>query len=400
MAWKECSRVDQRVLLVSEFLKGEEQMAELCRAFGVSRKTAYKWVARYKDEGPAGLVDRSRAPLTHATRVAPVVLEALLEARRAHPRWGSRKVLAWLARKQPTLPLPAASTVSVIFAKYGLVRSKTARRRTPPYTDPFADADVPNRIWCADYKGHFRTRDGRRCYPLTVTDACSRMLLRCTALRSTRTRWAMPVFESVFREFGLPEKIRTDNGTPFASRGAGGLSQLSIWWTKLGIRHERIQPGHPEQNGRHERMHRTLKQETTRPPAPSPARSRRNSMASDANTTPSDLMKHSATRRPLRSTHLGFGFDATVFDGDASSFGGTAVGGKVDLGVPERADIKASRGLLSRVIGFVCGKGASASSTPSATISLGEDFGLYVGGTFSKTHIEGYNFRSRSFVSY
>jgi putative transposase len=250
MAWKECSRVDQRVLLVSEFMKGEQQMAELCRSFGVSRKTAYKWVARYRANGPAGLADRSRAPLTHATRVAPVVLEALLEARRTHPHWGARKVLAWLARKQPTLALPVASTVSVIFAKYGLVRSKTARRRTPPYTDPFADADVPNRLWCADYKGEFRTRDGRRCYPLTITDACSRMLLRCTALRSTKTRWAMPVFESVFREFGLPEKIRTDNGTPFASRGAGGLSQLSIWWTKLGIRHERIQPGHPEQNGR------------------------------------------------------------------------------------------------------------------------------------------------------
>ena len=250
MAWKECSRVDQRVLLVSEFMKGEQQMAELCRSFGVSRKTAYKWVARYKADGPAGLADRSRAPLTHATRVAPVILEALLEARRTHPHWGARKVLAWLARKQPTLTLPVASTVSAIFAKYGLVRSKTARRRTPPYTDPFADADVPNRLWCADYKGDFRTRDGRRCYPLTITDACSRMLLRCTALRSTKTRWAMPVFESVFREFGMPEKIRTDNGTPFASRGAGGLSQLSIWWTKLGIRHERIQPGHPEQNGR------------------------------------------------------------------------------------------------------------------------------------------------------
>lgn len=269
MAWKECSRVDQRVLLVGEFMKGEQQMAELCRNFGVSRKTAYKWVARYKADGPAGLVDRSRAPLTHATRVAPVVLEALLEARRAHPHWGARKVLAWLSRKQPKLSLPVASTVSALYAKYGLVRSKTARRRTPPYTDPFADADVPNRLWCADYKGDFRTKDGRRCYPLTVTDACSRMLLRCTALRSTKTRWAMPVFESVFREFGLPEKIRTDNGTPFASRGAGGLSQLSIWWTKLGIRHERIQPGHPEQNGRHERMHRTLKQETTQPPAPS-----------------------------------------------------------------------------------------------------------------------------------
>lgn len=269
MAWKECSRVDQRVLLVSEFLKGEQAMAELCRSFGVSRKTAYKWVGRYQEEGPKGLVDRSRAPLTHSTRVPEAVLQALLEARGAHPHWGARKVLAWLSRKQPGLALPVASTVSAIFARYGLVRRKTGRRTTPPYTDPFADADVPNRVWCADFKGDFRLGNGKRCYPLTITDACSRMLLRCSGLCSTRARGVQPVFEAAFREYGLPEKLRTDNGTPFASRGAGGLSRLSIWWTKLGIRHERIQPGHPEQNGRHERMHRTLKQETTRPAAAS-----------------------------------------------------------------------------------------------------------------------------------
>lgn len=269
MAWKECSRVDQRVQLVSEYLKGEQAMAELCRMFGVSRKTAYKWVARYQEEGPKGLTDRSRAPLTHSTRVAPDVLEALLDARHAHPHWGARKVLAWLSRKTPEVTLPVASTVSAIFAKYGLARKRTARRKTPPYTEPFVDADVPNRIWCADYKGDFRLGDGSRCYPLTITDACSRMLLRCAALQSTNTRRARPVFENVFREFGMPEKMRTDNGTPFASAGAGGLSRLSVWWTKLGIRHERIQPGHPEQNGRHERMHRTLKQETTHPAAAS-----------------------------------------------------------------------------------------------------------------------------------
>lgn len=156
-----------------------------------------------------------------------------------------------------------------MFARYGLLRARHARRRTPPYTDPFGDADAANRIWCADFKGDFKTGDHKRCYPLTVTDAFSRMLLRCTALKSTKTVRVQPVFESVFREFGLPERIRTDNGTPFASRGAGGLSRLSIWWLKLGIRHERIEPGHPEQNGRHERMHRTLKQETLRPPASS-----------------------------------------------------------------------------------------------------------------------------------
>lgn len=267
MAWKERSRMDKRLVLVGEYLKGEKPMTELCLEYGVSRKTGYKWVGRYNEGGPSALEDRSRAPLSHPSRVDPIVLEALVQARRAHPHWGARKILAWLSGKQPEFDLPVASTVSDVFARYGLSRSRQARRRTPPYTDPFGDADAANRIWCADFKGDFKTGDHKRCYPLTVTDAFSRMLLRCKALRSTKTVRAQPVFESVFREFGLPERIRTDNGTPFASRGAGGLSRLSIWWVKLGIHHERIQPGHPEQNGRHERMHRTLKQETLRPPA-------------------------------------------------------------------------------------------------------------------------------------
>ena len=269
MAWKERSRMDNRMLLIGEYLKGETPMTQLCREFGISRKTAYKWVGRYSADGPAALGDRSRAPHSHPSRVEPAVVEALVQARRAHAHWGARKILAWLARKEPELTLPVASTVSEVFAKYGLSRARHARRRTPPYTDPFGEADTANRIWCADFKGDFKTGDHRRCHPLTVTDAFSRMLLRCTALKSTKTIRVQPIFESVFREFGLPERIRTDNGTPFASRGAGGLSRLSIWWLKLGIRHERIEPGHPEQNGRHERMHRTLKQETLRPPASS-----------------------------------------------------------------------------------------------------------------------------------
>lgn len=267
MGWKERSRVDERVLLVGEYLKGGEPMSTLARQFGVSRKTAYKWVARYRDQGPAGLVDRSRAPLLHPRRVDPAAVEAVLVARRSHPHWGPRKILVWLAGKHPQLALPVASTVSALFATYGLSRARQARRRTPPYTDPFAEADEANRLWCTDFKGDFRTGDGRRCYPLTLTDAFSRVLLRCAALRSTKTVGVRPVFEAAFREFGLPDRMRTDNGTPFASRGAGGLSRLSVWWVKLGIHHERIEPGHPEQNGRHERMHRTLKQETAAPPA-------------------------------------------------------------------------------------------------------------------------------------
>jgi transposase InsO family protein len=267
MVWKERSRVDERMLLIGEYLKGEREMSELCREFGISRKTAYKWLTRYREEGPAGLADRSRAPLSHPTRLGGAIVEAVLEARREHPHWGARKILAWLRRKQPLLERPAASTVSALFAKYGLVRRRQARRLTPPYTDSLGDAEAPNELWCADFKGDFKTGDGRRCYPLTLTDACTRMLLGCTALPSTKVVGVRPIFEHAFRELGLPEGIRTDNGTPFASRGAGGLSALSIWWLKLGIRHERIQPGHPEQNGRHERMHRTLKQETLRPPA-------------------------------------------------------------------------------------------------------------------------------------
>ncbi len=259
--------MDERMVLISEYLKGDRSMAEICREFGVSRKTAYKWVGRYNADGPGGLADRSRAPLTHPGRVEPVVIEALLQARRSHRHWGPRKVLAWLAKRQPQLVLPAPSTVSDIYKKYGLSRARQARRKTPPYTEPFANTVEPNQVWCADFKGKFNTGDGKRCYPLTVTDAYSRMLLQCTALHSARTRWVKPVFEAVFREFGLPARIRTDNGTPFASPAAGGLSKLSIWWVKLGIRHERIEPGHPEQNGRHERMHRTLKEETLRPPA-------------------------------------------------------------------------------------------------------------------------------------
>jgi len=267
MAWMERSRMDERVQLVAEYLKGERTMTSLCQDFGVSRKTAYKWLARYAEGGPAGLHDRSRAARNHPNRLDETVVETLLLARRAHPYWGPRKILAWLARQEPELALPVASTVSALYAKYGLSLARQARRRTPPYTDPFADACAPNRVWCADFKGDFPTGDGRRCYPLTLTDAFSRALLRCTALRSTKTVGVWPVFEAAFRELGLPDAIRTDNGTPFASRGAGGLSKLSVWWMKLGIRHERIEPGHPEQNGRHERMHRTLKQETLRPVA-------------------------------------------------------------------------------------------------------------------------------------
>lgn len=259
--------MDERMLLVSEYLRGEKTMASICEAYGVSRKTGYKWVQRYGQYGPEGLTDQSRAPQRHPNRLDAAIVEQLIEARKARPHWGARKILAWLAKKKPTLALPAPSTVSALYSRHGLSRRRQPRRRTSPYTEPFADADAPNRVWCADFKGDFYTGDRTRCYPLTITDAHSRMLLCCRALRSTKTVTAMKVFEEVFRKYGMPDCIRTDNGTPFSSRAPAGLSELSVWWVKLGIRHERIEPGRPDQNGRHERMHRTLKEETLRPPA-------------------------------------------------------------------------------------------------------------------------------------
>lgn len=237
MTWKEYSRVNERILLIGAYLEGERSMTDICDEFGVSRKTAYKWLNRYRVEGAAGLEDPSRAPLAHPQRVDSTVREALITARKAHPNWGGRKLRAWLAIQQPHRALPAASTISDIMSQYGLTRMRQAKRKTQPYTEPFADADTPNRIWCADFKGDFLTGDGKRCYSLTLTDAHSRMILVCHGLRSTIEKNVKPRFERAFREFGLPERLRTDNGTPFASLGAGGLSRLSIWWLKLGIHH-------------------------------------------------------------------------------------------------------------------------------------------------------------------
>jgi putative transposase len=185
--------VDERVLLIGEHMKGHQPLAELCHQFGVSRKTANKWIARYNHDGPAGLEDRSRAPHNHPNRIAQVSTEALGQARKAHQHWGARKILAWLERMHPELDLPVASTVNAVFAKYGLTRTRQARRRTPPSTDRFADSDEANRIWCSDFKGDIKTGDGKRCYPLTITDTFSRMLLRCVAMSSTTTRRAWPI---------------------------------------------------------------------------------------------------------------------------------------------------------------------------------------------------------------
>jgi len=267
MPWTETCPVDQRMRFVVEYCRGEESMAAMCRAFGISRRVGYKWLARYRLEGVDGLKDRSRAPAMHPNAVAPEIEEAVLGVRRSHPSWGPKKLLAWLQRRQPLRPWPAASTIGELLRRHGLTVPRKHRRRTPPQTEPFRDCDRPNRVWCIDFKGWFRTGDGTRCDPLTITDAHSRYLLRCQALTDTTFPIVQGLVGATFRQYGLPEAIRSDNGSPFASRGIGGFSRLSVWWLKLGIAPERIEPGQPQQNGRHERMHLTLKQETATPPA-------------------------------------------------------------------------------------------------------------------------------------
>lgn len=266
MPWRETNCMDERIKFLSEYLRQERSMAALCREFGISRKTGHKWVGRYLVAGPPGLLDRSRAPRHSPGEITEEMVSAILALRQAHGHWGPRKLRAWLEQHRPRTVWPAASTIGRILTRYGMVIPRRRSRRGPPYQEPFRACSAPNAVWCADFKGWFQTGDGTRCDPLTITDAYSRYLLQCRVVPRTRYVDVRPVFERVFRDCGLPEVIRTDNGTPFASTGLGGLSPLSIWWIKLGIIPERIAPGCPEQNGRHERLHRTLKAETATPP--------------------------------------------------------------------------------------------------------------------------------------
>jgi len=269
MPWKETNVVDERMRFLMEYLNQEESMSALCRKFHISRKTGYSLINRYLSDGPVGLYDRSRAPRYHPHAVDDDTISAVLNLRDIHPTWGARKLHAWLNRHRPRTRWPSTSTIGRILSRHGRIAIRRRSHKTPPYTQPFAESDRPNKIWCADFKGWFRTGDGKRCEPLTITDSYSRYVLACRALPKTTYSFVFPVFESLFRRYGLPWVIRTDNGSPFASNALGGLSQLSVWWIKLGIVPERIEPGHPEQNGRHERFHRTLKEDTISPPQPS-----------------------------------------------------------------------------------------------------------------------------------
>lgn len=267
MPWSETKPMDQKIQFISDYLRHDLDMSELCQLYSISRKTGYKWIERYLRSGPAGLEDLSRRPRHAPNETAPDVVEALVEARRRHPSWGGRKLLALVHKRHPRWDLPHKSTVCDILKRKGLVPKQRARRRIGHPGKPTSRMLAPNDTWCADFKGQFRTGDGIYCYPLTVTDGFSRYLLACQSLPSTSVEGAKPVFTRIFKEFGLPQRIRTDNGVPFATNTLARLSSLSAWWVRLGIMPELIEPGCPQQNGRHERMHRTLKAETTRPPA-------------------------------------------------------------------------------------------------------------------------------------
>ncbi len=259
--------MEEKLRFVMEYDSGEYTMTELCQRHQVTRETGYVWLRRYRQTGLAGLVQRSRAAHRHSNQTPEEIERMVLELRQAHMRWGPRKLKRVLERDEPGRIWPAASTIGALLKREGLLVARKKRRRTTPYSAPLAHADGANRVWCADFKGCFRTTDGERIDPLTISDAHSRYLLRCQAVEKTNTARVQAIFEAAFREYGMPEAIRTDNGAPFASHAIAGLSRLAVWWIKLGIAPERIAAGHPEQNGRHERMHRTLKQEAAQPPA-------------------------------------------------------------------------------------------------------------------------------------
>ena len=267
MPWRDSSTMNLKTQFVADYLRQMLSISELSRQYNVSRKTAYKWIDRYLEEGGSGLVDRSRRPRVCPHQTPPKLIEAILEARRRHPTWGAKKLLKILSDRQPNSPWPARTTVCDLLTRHGLCKKPRRRRLIGHPGKPTSIISAPNQIWSADFKGHFKTRDGHYCYPLTVTDNFSRYLLGCQALLTTSCADAKPVFRRLFQEFGLPQQIRTDNGVPFATVSLARLSTLSAWFIRLGIFPQLIEPGKPQQNGRHERMHRTLKAEATRPPA-------------------------------------------------------------------------------------------------------------------------------------
>ena len=265
MPWKECDFMSERIKFISRLLDGEK-MSDLCREFEISRKTGYKILNRYKSEGLYGLSNKSRRPFNRPNQTHPLIEKMIVELRKAHPSWGAPKLKSYLERKNLSMTFPAISTVHSILERNNLIEKKKRRNKYRSTGTNLRQANEANDLWCADFKGQFKLGNQKYCYPLTITDQYSRFLICCEALENTRHLDSFDVFRNIFLKYGLPKAIRTDNGVPFASRSVYGLSELSVWWLRQGIEIERIEPGHPEQNGRHERMHRTLKAETTKPP--------------------------------------------------------------------------------------------------------------------------------------
>jgi putative transposase len=265
MPWKESDPMSERLKFVSRFLDGE-RMADLCREFEISRKTGYKLVQRYEENGIEGIKDRSPAPFLHPNQTPPRIEQAVIDLRQQHPTWGAPKIKTYLERK--SMELPAISTIHAILRRYDMVKIK---RRRPSFAKAkgtiLTTPSEPNALWCTDFKGQFRLGNGKYCYPLTVTDQNSRFLLACEGYDSVEEMGCIDAFHRLFGQYGLPKAIKSDNGVPFSSRSLFGMSKLSVFWIRLGIGIERIKPGNPQENGSHERMHRTLKAETTKPPS-------------------------------------------------------------------------------------------------------------------------------------
>jgi putative transposase len=267
MPWKVINQMALKIQLVNDWNQGYSSITDLSQKYGISRPTVYKWLKRYEQFGIEGLKEQSRAPKQCPYRTSKEILNLVIQEKLKNRRRGPRKIRAQLRRKHPTLAIPAVSTISYWLKKEGLVEQRKKRWHVPPYTEPFAECNAPNDVWSIDYKGQFHMMDGHVCYPLTLSDNFSRFILGCQALEGPRYDPTRRCLESIFREYGLPQSIRSDNGTPFAGRCIGGLSRLMIWWILLGIIPERIRKGCPQENGRHERMHRTLKSDALNPVA-------------------------------------------------------------------------------------------------------------------------------------
>lgn len=270
MPWKDVKPMDQRLLFIADYLRKTAAFSKLCTHYGISRKTGYKWVQRYQQLGLDGLNEQSRRPLNSPAKVPYKIQQAIIELRQKRKITpGAKKLQILLAQRFPNESVPSKTTIYNILKREQLINPRTRSRKISPYPQPFAPVQHVNELWSADFKGQFKMRNGQWCYPLTIMDHKSRYLLCCDGLGNTATPNTQKAFKRLFKEYGIPQRIRTDNGVPFATRATGGLSQLAIWWIRLGILPERIQPGKPQQNGRHERMHRTLKHAATRPPSSS-----------------------------------------------------------------------------------------------------------------------------------